>query len=56
MTFDVAAIVVGDDGALVNQLVIQPLMRALEMIVRREFLNRPAKVSLPERDHLAKTF
>ena len=56
VTFDRTAIVVGDDIALVDELVLQPLMWALNMIVSREFVDRCAKVPLAERDHLVQTF
>ena len=56
MTFDRTAIVVGDDIALVDELVFQPLMWAFNMIMSRVFVDRCAKVPLAERDHLVHTF
>ncbi len=51
-TLDCAAVVVGRACSRLDQLVAESLMRTFEMIVRSEFLDRCAKLSFAERDHL----
>jgi hypothetical protein len=51
-TLDRTAVVVGGSASLIDELVSQPLMRAFQVVMSREFFHRSTEMALAKWDHL----